>query len=101
LFTENHKLDTMALVHNHIIIRGKVQGVFFRASARQAALRFGVTGTVRNDPQGHVVAEAEGEEDAVRQFVTWCHHGPGAACVTAVEVTQEPLRGYEDFKVLR
>lgn len=91
----------MALVHNHIIIRGKVQGVFFRASAREAALRFGVAGTVRNDPEGHVVAEAEGQEDAVRQFITWCHDGPGAARVTSVEVTEKPLSGYEDFRVLR
>jgi acylphosphatase len=91
----------MALVHRHIVIRGKVQGVYFRASAREAADRFGVRGTVRNNQEGDVVAEAEGEEDAVREFITWCHHGPDAARVVSVEVTEGQLQDYEDFRIIR
>lgn len=73
-------------------IRGKVQGVWFRESARQEAERLGLTGWVRNEPDGSVAAVAEGAEGPLHEFVTWCQKGPPAARVESVEVTEGPAR---------
>ncbi len=59
-----------------IRVFGRVQGVFFRASARDESRRLGVAGFARNEPDGSVSLEAEGEESAVERFVIWCHEGP-------------------------
>jgi acylphosphatase len=71
-------------------IKGRVQGVFFRESARREAERLGVHGFVRNLPDGDVEAVAEGPREALEQFVTWCHKGPPAARVEHVTVTEQP-----------
>ena len=65
----------------HLTASGRVQGVFFRASARDEARRLGLTGWVRNTPAGQVEAEAQGDEDDVEQFVAFCRRGPGHAVV--------------------
>jgi acylphosphatase len=76
-------------------IRGKVQGVFFRESAKQQALALGVRGWVKNLPDGSVEAAAEGEDTAVTAFIQWCHQGPELAHVQTVTVeprtSNEPL----------
>lgn len=69
-----------------ILVRGKVQGVFFRASAMSEAQRLGLTGWVKNLPDGAVEAVAEGERARVEEFVLWCRRGPPAARVDDVEV---------------
>jgi acylphosphatase len=74
-------------------IRGRVQGVFYRESARAEAERLGLTGWVRNLPDGSVAAVAEGDEGPLQEFVAWCHRGPPAARVQSVEVTEGPARG--------
>ena len=66
-------------------IRGKVQGVFYRESARTEALRLGLTGQVRNLSDGTVEAVVEGTPEAIDEFATWCHRGPPQARVTTVE----------------
>ncbi|OJH34265.1 acylphosphatase [Cystobacter ferrugineus] len=66
-------------------IRGRVQGVFFRESARTEALRLGLKGWVRNLPDGSVEAVAEGPPHALEAFVRWSHRGPPQARVTEVE----------------
>lgn len=71
-------------------IKGRVQGVFFRESARREAERLGVHGFVRNLPDGDVEAVAEGPREALEQFVTWCHRGPPSARVEHVHVTEHP-----------
>jgi acylphosphatase len=91
----------MALVHKNITIQGKVQGVYFRASAKHIADQSGVKGIVQNKPGGAVYAEAEGEADAVEKFISWCNTGPAAAKVSSVEVTDGLLKGYKDFNVIR
>ncbi|HLT28615.1 MAG TPA: acylphosphatase [Myxococcaceae bacterium] len=73
-------------------IEGKVQGVYFRASAREEAQRLGLTGWVRNEDDGSVSAEAQGRPDPLQAFVAWCHKGPSAATVTAVRTEPRPLR---------
>lgn len=66
-------------------IQGKVQGVFFRESARLEATRLGVTGWVRNRADGSVEAVVEGEPAMLEEFIRWCHRGPVQARVTGVE----------------
>ena len=70
----------------HVIVRGRVQGVYFRASARGCARQLGLAGWVRNRPDGGVELVAEGEKQQLEQFVTWCRSGPQGAAVTDVAV---------------
>jgi acylphosphatase len=73
-------------------VEGRVQGVFFRESARQTAQGLGLSGWVRNLPDGAVAAEAEGDEVPLQAFVRWCHKRPPAARVTAVQTSEVPVR---------
>lgn len=80
------------MVRVAIHVRGKVQGVFFRASTKDQADQLGICGWVRNNYDGSVTIEAEGEELFVEKFVAWCHQGPSRAKVERVDVTNvEPL----------
>ncbi len=75
-----------------IYVRGRVQGVFFRATARDKARSLGLTGFVKNLPDGNaVLAEAQGPADKVREFITWCHRGPPSARVDEVKTEKIPL----------
>ena len=79
-------------VRRRAVVRGRVQGVWFRASAAREAARLGVAGFARNERDGSVTVEAEGRPDAVAAMVAWCRTGPPRAEVTDVEVTDlEPL----------
>jgi acylphosphatase len=69
----------------HLHITGRVQGVFFRASAKEKADTLGITGWVKNCDDGSVEIVAEGEEKALKKFEEWCHKGPTGAEVTHVE----------------
>ncbi len=77
----------------HVIVHGLVQGVWFRASTREEALRIGVTGWVRNLPDGSVEAVFEGEKKKVEEIVGWCHRGPSGAQVSRVDIFWEKSRG--------
>jgi len=70
----------------HVIVRGRVQGVYFRASARGCARQLGLAGWVRNHPDGGVELVAEGDKEKLAQLVMWCHEGPPGARVTDVNV---------------
>lgn len=70
----------------HVIIRGYVQGVGYRASCARQALSLGLTGWVRNDWDGSVEALFEGPSETVERMLAWCWRGPSRAEVTAVEV---------------
>jgi acylphosphatase len=84
----------------HVIISGRVQGVFFRARAMQEALRQGVTGWVRNLSNGRVEAVFEGEKEAVDAMVNFCSDGPSGAVVLGIDVKWEPFRSeFKDFKI--
>ena len=69
----------------HLLIKGYVQGVFFRASTRDMADRLGLTGWVRNLPDDRVEAVFEGPDDKLKQAVQWCYKGPQGASVTKVD----------------
>ena len=79
-----------------VIVSGQVQGVFFRDSTRREATRQGLTGWVRNLPDGRVEMLFEGEEAAVRRLVDWCRRGPPDARVTDVTVEWAEATGQFD-----
>jgi acylphosphatase len=81
----------MANKRVELIIRGRVQGVFFRAAAQREARRLGITGWVKNRTDGSLELTAEGEEDSIRELTGWAQHGPSAARVDHVDVR---WRGY-------
>lgn len=90
----------MSVVRRRVLISGMVQGVFFRAYTRDAARRAGVTGWVRNLPDGRVEAVFEGEAEQVAHVVQWCRGGSPGSRVSHVEVTEEAPRGdYQSFEI--
>jgi acylphosphatase len=87
-------------VNVHVLISGRVQGVWFRASTRQKAEQLGIKGWVRNTSDGRVEAVFEGQEELVREIVEWCYHGPPMAKVSNVEVKkQDSTEDYDSFSV--
>jgi len=87
--------------HLSIHIEGKVQGVFFRASTEEKADELNIKGFVRNENDGSVYIEAEGEENALREFTAWCQHGPSRAIVHNVIVNEGVLKNFSDFEIRR
>lgn len=85
----------------HLLIKGRVQGVFFRATAKDIADKLGVKGWVKNTSDEDVEAIASGNEDAVQKFIKWCHEGPPKADVTDVIVTKKEEETFKDFSVIR
>lgn len=84
----------------HVIISGKVQGVFFRSTTKRQAVAHSVTGWVRNLPDGRVEAVFEGEEKAVKALVNFCRIGPSGAKVTNVELTWQEFTGeFKGFEI--
>ncbi len=71
----------------NLLISGRVQGVFFRASTQKQAILVGVNGYARNLPDGRVEVVAEGERPAVEKLVAWCHQGPTGARVDNVDIS--------------
>lgn len=83
-----------------LFISGRVQGVFYRANTQERARQLGLTGWVRNLPDGRVEAVVEGEEERIQELINWCHEGPPGARVEEVEVHWEDYRGeFEDFQI--
>jgi acylphosphatase len=89
----------MELVHAHLWIAGRVQGVGYRFSAQDVATLNGLAGWVKNLPDGRVEAVLEGDRAAVEDVIQWCHQGPPHATVTEVLVKYEPLEGLKGFEI--
>ncbi|MGZ3838281.1 MAG: acylphosphatase [Flavisolibacter sp.] len=85
----------------HLIIKGKVQGVFYRAEAKKQAEELGLTGWVRNTGEGHVEAFVSGPGSEVQAFIEWCRRGPSRAMVTAVTATVKEETVFKGFQILR
>jgi len=84
----------------HVIVSGRVQGVFFRAETQDAAQRIGVTGWVRNLADGTVEAVFEGDRNLVEEAIAWCRQGSPMARVDGVQVDWETrLEGFDRFSV--
>jgi acylphosphatase len=86
-------------VRRRVVVHGRVQGVFFRDTARERARAHGVAGWVRNRPDGALEAVFEGSLDDVERLVRFCRTGPPRAAVERVEVSEEEPEGLSGFEV--
>lgn len=83
--------------HVTLRVEGIVQGVNYRQAVRREAQRLGITGFARNERDGSVTVEAEGEPGDLDALVAWCEHGPSAARVDRVTLAHGPIIGYTEF----
>jgi acylphosphatase len=84
----------------HVIVTGRVQGVFYRAETASKAKQLNLTGWVRNLPDGRVEAIFEGEETNVQKMIDFCRHGPPNAYVVDVDVRRRKWKDeFDDFEV--
>lgn len=91
----------MSLKQVQLFVRGRVQGVFFRASTQREAKRLGLTGWVKNRGDDAVEAVAEGEEEGLKELIAWASRGPSAARVERVDVRWRSFSGeYSDFRIV-
>ena len=84
-----------------LIITGRVQGVFFRATAKDVADKIGVTGWVKNAEEGNVEIMASGSDDQLQKFIAWCKLGPRKAIVTDVAIINKEEEKFKSFEVIR
>jgi len=82
-----------------VLIKGKVQGVYYRKSTVQTARLLGLTGWVKNTDSGNVQAIVSGPQNKLNEFIAWCWQGPVAAKVTSVEVIKSIEVNYIDFTI--
>ena len=88
-------------IRTHLIIEGRVQGVWFRDSTRNEATRLNLTGWVKNRFDGSVELIAEGSKEEVKKLIEWCHHGPPGARVTMVHEIKEDYTGeFDSFRII-
>ncbi len=85
----------------HVLITGRVQGVGYRYHTQRLAVQLGLSGWVRNLPNGQVEAVFEGEQEAIHRIITWCHQGPPTATVDEVVATPEAPEGITGFQIIR
>jgi acylphosphatase len=88
-----------AAARRRVVVRGRVQGVFFRDTVRRKARELGVAGWVANRADGAVEAVFEGDPNPVEQMVALCRRGPRGAEVQSVEAVQEQPEGLDGFSV--
>ncbi len=85
----------------HLVVRGRVQGVFFRATAQREARQLGLTGWVKNRSDGTVEIVAEGEEEFVKDLLVWAQAGPSTARVDNVETRWRSYTGeFTNFRIV-
>jgi acylphosphatase len=88
-------------VRARLVITGVVQGVYYRVTARKVALNSGITGWIKNRPDGAVEALIEGNRDKILKFIDWCRQGPPAAQVSDVQVEWGDFKGeYQNFSII-
>ena len=85
--------------HYNIRIQGQVQGVGFRYSALRAAEIYNICGFVRNEPDGSVYIEAEGESFNLEMYLEWCKKGPGYGRVDKIYHTASAVQGFSKFEI--
>lgn len=84
----------------HIIIKGRVQGVCYRAFTQEVAIKLGLAGWVRNKRDGTVEAVFDGEKSKIQEAIDLCWKGPSLAYVSDIEINwQEIVEGYTDFRI--
>jgi acylphosphatase len=87
--------------HIEINIKGKVQGVSYRAATKAVADQLGVKGLIMNQANGSVFVVAEGDSVALEMFLDWCNEGPQYAEVTSVETIEGELKNYRNFEIVK
>ncbi len=85
----------------HLLIKGKVQGVFFRATAKKIADKLNVTGWIKNRKDDNVEAMVTGSQQQLEEFINWCRKGPEKAAVEDVIITNQQETSFNDFEVIR
>jgi acylphosphatase len=93
-------MTTKTIVHKEIIVKGRVQGVGFRANAKHVADSMNIQGQVKNLLDGSVWILAEGEEPSMEAFIAWCRSGPAMAVVREVEITDGSVQHIKGFTIL-
>jgi acylphosphatase len=83
----------------HIIVRGRVQGVWFRAGTKEKADQLGLLGWVKNRPEGTVEIHTEGKKQLLDKFITWCRIGTPAAYVTSLDIEKVMVQEYKSFEI--
>lgn len=83
----------------HLIVRGLVQGVWFRAGTREQALKLGLCGWAKNCPDGTVEIHAEGEKESLGKLIEWCRTGPSAAEVSSLDIEWVEPQGLTTFEI--
>ena len=89
------------MMRYRIKVKGKVQGVFYRASTQAKAKELSLNGWVANENDGSVLIEAEGEEQKLGKLLEWCRQGPGAAVVNEVEFEEVEPQAVAGFEIRR
>ena len=92
--TKIFKMETV-----HLVIKGKVQGVYYRASAKEKANELGIKGWIKNTPGGDVEIMAGGNKEQLEKFIEWCRRGPKHAEVIDVVVTEGEEENLNDFSI--
>jgi acylphosphatase len=87
--------------HVSIHVSGKVQGVFFRASAKEKADELQIKGTAKNNADGSVSIEAEGEDENLMHFIAWCKRGPPLSHVDRCEIMEKEVQRFKNFSIQR
>ncbi len=88
-------------VRAHVVVSGRVQGVYFRGKTREKARKYGVTGWIRNLPDGSVEAVFEGEKDQVGKVIEFVKHGPSYAKVTDLKIQWQDYKDeFPDFSII-
>ena len=92
---------SIKMVQANLIISGKVQGVFYRASCQEAAMRLGLKGWVKNLPTSQVEVLVQGEKEKIEKLIAWCKKGPSGAKVTDINVGWlDSERDFSSFEVV-
>jgi acylphosphatase len=94
------KIVVDEIVEIHAVIKGYVQGVGFRYTAREYAVQMGIVGTVRNMPEGHVEIYASGKRERVQKFLDALSGPQGPGKVMSVHSEEVPLHHYSDFRII-
>ena len=83
----------------HIIVHGRVQGVWFRAGTKEKADQIGLLGWVKNRPEGTVEIHTEGEKLQLEEFIAWCRIGTPSADVTSLDIDEVMVLEYKSFEI--
>ena len=87
------------VLHREIRLYGLVQGVGLRAAIRRQARELGITGFVKNEPEGTVYLEMEGEKEALEKLKSWFLRGDHVAEITKAEINEGPIQNFPDFSI--